>query len=86
VSDYDIHKEINRMVGMSTTEEFMQELSNTISNHPGAHIVAIIYDEEEGHFEVAGTEIPIPYAIGMINGALDSMMATWFPGGEEEED
>lgn len=79
---YDIHREINRMVGMSTKEEFMVELQNSIAELPNSHIIAIIYDEEAGHFEVAGTEIPIPYAIGMINGALTSMMEAWFPAEE----
>lgn len=86
MNNYDINQEINRMVGMTGKEEFLEAIRETIADHPSAHIIGIIYDEEEGHFEVCGTEIPIPYAIGMIQGAMDSMMEAWFPAHPEEEE
>lgn len=93
MSDYDIHKEINRVVGLTTKQEFTESLEQSLADHPNAHVIAIIYDEDDGYFEICGSEIPIPYAVGMIHGALDSMMHIWFPKepyvdeeeGEEEE-
>jgi len=86
VSEYNINDEINKMFGKTTREEFLSSINETMDTHPDAHLICIIYDEDSGHFEVAGSEIPIPYAIGMINGALDSMMNLWFPEDDEEED
>lgn len=85
--DFDINDEVKKILGSNNSSEMMEALSQSLAEHPDAYTVVIVYDEEAGHFEMLGTEVPAAYAIGLLHAGIDSLMSTWFPQeGEEDEE
>lgn len=74
--------DLRKMLGDDTLDQLLANLSDHIANHPDLSVVAVMYSEQDGMFEVCGNEMPMPYAIGLLHAGAETLMSEWLPSEE----
>lgn len=74
--------DLRKMLGDDNLDQLIDNLNEHIALHPDLSVVAVMYSEADGLFEVCGNEMPMPYAIGLLHTGAQTLMAEWLPNEE----